>query len=192
MSDLNTLLEELTCGQDERAEQAVPALVACSEQALPELLELANAPTPETRWWALRTLAEIESPVAAQRLASALDDPSPEVRQCAALGLGQQPTGEATPRLLELLADPDRLLARLAGDALIATHQAAVPGLIEVLANGHPAARIEAARALAWISDPRAIGPLFEAWQEGSALLQHWAEEGLDRMGVGMQFFKPD
>lgn len=192
MPEFKDFLEALTCGQDERAEQAAQALVAFGEQALPELLKLASAPAAETRWWALRALAEIESPSAAQCLASALDDPNLEVRQCAALGLGQQPTGAAIPRLLELLADPDRLLARLAGDALIVAREAAVPGLIEILANGQPGARIEAARALALIGDQRAIGPLFEAWQEGSALLQHWAEEGLDRMGVGMQFFKPD
>lgn len=192
MSDLESLLNELACGRDERAEQAASALAALGEQALPGLLALAQDLDDDTRWWALRSLAEIESPGAAQQLAAALDDPNPEIRQCAAAGLARQPNPLATTRLLILLRDPDRLLARLAGDALIASGDNAVPGLIEVLASDQPAARIEAARALALIGDSRAIGPLFEAWQDGSTLVQHWAEQGLDRMGVGMQFFKPD
>jgi hypothetical protein len=64
--------------------------------------------------------------------------------------------------------------------------------LINTLEKGTPAAQIEAARSLALIGDPKAIPALFDAWQDGSSLIQYWIEEGFERMGVGMQFFNPD
>ena len=53
-------------------------------------------------------------------------------------------------------------------------------------------AQIEAARSLAMIEDKRAIPALFKAWSDGSPMVKHWAEEGFERMGVGMRFFIPD
>jgi HEAT repeat protein len=54
-----------------------------------------------------------------------------------------------------------------------------------------PHARREAARSLAAIGDPRAVPALYEVLEDDSALLVYWAEQGLERMGVGMAFFKP-
>jgi HEAT repeat protein len=125
-------------------------------------------------------------------------DPDAGVRQCAALGLRQQPDAQAVPSLVEALHDRDPLVARLAGEALAAAGEQAVPRLIEVLqhdsqalANAGPHARREAARALAAIGDPRAVPALYEVLDDDSALLVYWAEQGLERMGVGMAFFKP-
>jgi HEAT repeat protein len=189
---VQNLLSQLICGDDTRAEAAARNLAALGQAGLPALLALANDADAEKRWWALRTLAEIDARAAAVQLSSALSDPDPTVRQCAALGLNRQPNPAAIPALLTLLGDGDRLTARLAGDALIAAGSPAVPGLVEVLSEGTQSAQIEAARALALIGDPAAIGPLFQAWQGDSIIIQHWAEQGLDRMGVGMQFFKPE
>ena len=186
------LIAELTCGHDARAEAAAQALARLGPAYLPDLLRLAQHADADLRWWALRTLAEIEVPSAAAALTQALADSDPAVQQCAILGLGRQPTPDAIQPLLARLEVEDRLTARLAGDALIAAGEPAVAGLIEILAAGSQAAQIEAARALALIGDPAAIGPLFQAWQQGSTLIQHWAEQGLDRMGVGMRFFKPE
>ena len=44
-------------------------------------------------------------------------------------------------------------------------------------------------RALAEIGDPDAIGALFKVFQEEAGMMQHWAEQGLERMGIGMVFF---
>jgi HEAT repeat protein len=106
--------------------------------------------------------------------------------------LSEQPSEAAIPDLIALLEDEDHLLARLAGDALIALGSLALPQLIQTLESGHPAAQIEAARALALIGDINAIAALFAAWQGDSAMVQYWAEIGFEKMGVGMQFFAPD
>ncbi len=170
---------------------------AASPDAFLSLLESPNA---DLRWWAARTLGEIPHPRAFAALLEALNDSAAEVRQCAALGLRHHarrgleaaPAAQAVAALAPLLADEDRLLASLARDALAALGEHAVPALLETLEAGSPAARVEAMRALARIGDPRAIPAMFRALTEDdTALLQHWAEEGLEKMGVGMVFFRP-
>jgi HEAT repeat protein len=89
------------------------------------------------------------------------------------------------------MGSQDALLARLAANALACTGADAVPALLEVLEKGEQALRLEAARALAHIGDERSIPALFKALDEDSALMEYWANEGLERMGVGMVFFKP-
>jgi len=84
------------------------------------------------------------------------------------------------------------LLAHLAADALIAIGAAAVPNLLQTLKSDHSqAARLEAVRALARIGDQRSIPALFETLDKESALIEYWADEGLQRMGVGIILFKP-
>ncbi len=192
MPDLQPVIADLTSGDDQRAEAASLALADLGEAALPALLDISENPDPDVRWWAIRALAGVPHPQAASRLQSGLHDPDPAVRQCAALGLNKQPCAEAIPSLIRLLGDSDRLLARLTADALIALGSPAVPALQEMLANATPAARVEAARALALIADPVSIPTLFAAWEDGSALVQYWVEHGFENMGVGMQFFKPE
>ena len=192
MPDLKYLITNLTSGNDEVAEKSVAQLVALGESTLPAMFDLLDAADPDQRWWALRALAEIPHPEVPTRLRDALHDPDTAVRQCAALGLSGQPSAEAIPDLVVLLGDHDRLLARLAGDALISNGSEALSALVTTLESGSQPAKIEATRALALIGDKNAIPALFRAWQDGSTLVQHWAEIGFDRMGVGMQFFAPD
>jgi hypothetical protein len=192
MTNLQSLISNLTSGDDSVAEKTVEQIATLGEAALPALFALLDSADPDRRWWALRVLAVIPHPEIPPRLRKALHDPDAAVRQCAVLGLGQQASSEAIPELIALLDDGDRLLGRLAGDALIACGRTALPALSEALENGTQPAKIEAARALALIGEKDAISVLFKAWQTGSSLVQYWAEEGLDRMGVGMQFFSPD
>lgn len=166
-------------------------LAAKGSNSLPIIRELLQNSSVEIRWWTTRALAEIHDSQVTTLLLQALNDQASEVRQCAALGLRQQPDAEAITQLINTLSDPDRLLARLAGDALIATGEEAVPALIEVMQNGSQIARLEAVRALSEIGDSRAIPSLFNALDEDSVVLEHWAGEGLQKMGVGMVFFKP-
>ncbi len=91
-----------------------------------------------------------------------------------------------------MLADEDALTRRLAGDALVAIGSQIVPQLLDVMQNGEHVARLEATRALAKIGDECAIPALFEALDDGSALIEYWASEGLEKMGVGMVFYKPE
>lgn len=83
------------------------------------------------------------------------------------------------------------MTARLACNALIAIGSEAVPSLIEILRNGVSHARLQAARALAKIGDPRAIPALMEVLQTDSAISTYWAEQGLDKLGLSMVYFKP-
>jgi HEAT repeat protein len=188
---LLALLSELTSGEDERAEAAVPKLAALGAQVLPALGELLRSPNAGERWWAVRTLAEVSDPQVPGFLEQMLEDADAGVRQCAALALRQRPAPGAIPGLLKLMGGEDILASRLAGDALIAQGEAAVPALLEIMQNGPQAVRLEAVRALARIGDQRSIPALCAALDEDSALMDYWASEGLERMGVGMILINP-
>jgi HEAT repeat protein len=189
---LESLIIDLVSGDDALAEAAATEIGKLGAVALPSLQELLASSDADVRWWATRTLALIADPRASALLLEGLGDPNMAVRQCAALALKAQPTPEAIPALIAALDAPDRLLSRLAGDALVAVEEAAVPALIETLEKGDQLAQGEAARALALIGDTRAIPVMFAVWEHGSALVQHWIEEAFDRMGVGMTFFSPE
>jgi len=90
-------------------------------------------------------------------------------------------------RILAPLAEIPQLLR----DALIAVGPGATAELIDLIAGAGPAAKIEAVRALAGIQDQRSIPALYALLEDPSTLVQHWAEEALERMGVGMVYFKP-
>jgi HEAT repeat protein len=192
MDELAALVSELTCGDDSRSEAAVHKLAAYGLTALPALMELFSTESANTRWWATWALSEIQDPRVYPLLIRALHDPELEIRQAGALALRQQPNAGAIPDLIAALGENDPMLAILAGAALTAIGQEAVPELLKVMENGTQPARQVAARALAMIGDPRAVPSLFAALEEDSAIIEHWANEGLDRMGIGMKFLKPD
>ena len=191
---ISALLEELLCGDDQRAEQAALELSRQPRQALPDLYKLLESPDPDHRWWAIRAIAGCESSEQTTRsLVTALQDPSSDVRQAAALALCHRPDSQATPALLQTLSDPDPMVASLAGNALTLLKSAAVPALTQALeSEQNPAAKREIVRALAEIGDPAAIPALMKALQSDSALLQYWAEHGLEKMGLGMVYIKPN
>jgi len=189
--DQAILLNQLTSGDDQIAEAAALALADLGAPILPSLQALLHSPDPDARWWANRTLAELDSPQAISLLIESLKDSDIAVRQCAALALSHRPSHVAVKPLVAFLDNPDHLLARLVADALVACGASAVPDLLEVMQTGSQAARLGAIRALALIGDTRAIPVLFTALDEDSALIEYWADEGLQRMGVGMTFFKP-
>jgi len=188
---LGPLLLDLTSGDDEAAERAAKLLAALGEAALPALRDLLSATDEDSRWWALRALAENPAEGAATALRQALDDPSPAVRQAALLGLRLRPQAESIPALARRLEDDDSLCAAMAADALAAQGPQAVEALIEVLQSGSFAAQVQAARALAEIGDPRAVPAFFAAGEQGSSLLDYWISIGFEKMGVGTVYFKP-
>lgn len=198
MKTLENLLDDLTSGDEARAEGAVTPLVALGEDAVPALLDLTRSPDVDSRWWALRVLA-CSPHLQTGWLVPFLNDPAPEVRQCAALGLAGKPDGSAVEPLIRALSDEDSMVASLAANALVQTGNAAVPSLIETVkrrpepleGNGSQIQRVHALRALAEIRDHRAIPVMMNVMQEDSALLQHWAQEGLERLGLDMVYIKP-
>jgi HEAT repeat protein len=190
VSSLQDLLNDLTSGNEARAEEAVPSLIGLGEAAIPALLDLTRSADPDRRWWALRVLAQ--SPQAqAGWLIPFLSDPAREVRQCAALGLAIKPDEEAVQPLTQALSDQDSMVSSLAVNALVKIGKSAVPALIQVVKSGVQSARIHALRALAEIRDHRAIPIMMKVMEEDSVLLQHWAKEGLDRLGHDMVYIKP-
>ena len=190
MSSLPELLGDLISGNESRAENAVPALIELGEEAFPALRELTHSSEADHRWWSLRVLAQ--SPQAqTEWLLPFLSDPAREVRQCAALGLAIKPGESAVPPLVQALSDEDSMVSSLAVNALVKIGSPAVPALIDVVKSAPQSARIHALRALAEIRDHRAIPVMMKVMEEDSVLLQHWAKEGLDRLGLDMVYIKP-
>jgi HEAT repeat protein len=192
MEGLADTIDALSCGEDERAEEALTHLAVWGAEAVEPLKERFASPDADVRWWAVRGLAEVADPRVPELLVKALADPDKAVRWCAGAALRAHPSPQAIPALVVMLADPEALTRRLAGDALVAVGSPAVAQLLEVMKGGEGFTRLEAVRALAKIGDPQTIPALFEALDDGSALIEHWASEGLEKMGVGMMFFKPD
>lgn len=189
---LSSLIAELSQGDDVRALDAVHQLAAYGEQAIPPLAGLATHSDPDVRWWAIHALSELHCASVSPLLQAALRDPSMSVRACAAAGLRLNPDPAAIPDLIATLKVPNMLLARLTANALVAIGKPAVPALIALLENAPQLARVEAVRALAEIRDPRSIETFFRLLQDGdSPIVEHWAEEGLQRLGVGMTYFPP-
>jgi len=191
VSILDELLADLTSGNETRAENAVPGLVEIGEEAFPVLRELLNSKDADNRWWALRTLAQ--SPQArTEWLLPFLDDSAPEVRQAAALGLCSHPDETAVTPLIQALSDTDVMVSDLARNALIVIGKPAIPSLLEMSKEAPQRARINALRAVAEIGDYSAIPKLMEALEDDSVMMQHWAEEGLERLGLDMMYLKPE
>jgi HEAT repeat protein len=187
---MESLLSELISGDDERAERVIPALVQMGEAAIPPLLELTRSNDADIRWWAVRALAA--SPhTRTSDLLPFLRDPAPEVRAAAALALCAHPGEAAVQPLIRALADEDPLTAGLAGNALAKTGNPAVPGLLKVMEEAGNDVRILALRALSEIRDHRAIPVMMKCLNENeSALLQYWAKQGLERLGLDMVYIK--
>lgn len=189
---MESLLAELTSGDDERAEKAISALVELGEAALQPLLDLTRSEDADIRWWAIRALAS--SPHTQTRdLIPHLSDSTPEVRAAAALALCAHPGEEAVPALIKTLRDADSLTAGLAGNALVKIGAPSVASLLEVMNEAENGIRILALRALSEIRDHRAIPVMMKCLnnENESAVIQYWAVQGLERLGLDMVYIKP-
>lgn len=181
---------ELRSGDDERAEKAIPAILEMGADAIPSLLELTRSTDSDIRWWAIRALAA--SPHAQTGdLIPFLKDSSSEVRAAAALALSHHPAEEAISALTQALSDSDQLTAGLAANALVKIGKPAVTSLIESAKQGNLNVRILALRALSELRDHRAIPVMMQCSEDDSAVLQYWAQQGLERLGLDMVYIKP-
>ena len=187
---MHELLAELTSGDDTRAENSIPAIVDLGMAAIPTLLELTRAEEVDSRWWAVRALAA--SPhTRTENLIPLLSDSASEVRAAAALALCNHPDESAIPALINTLSDEDSLTAGLAGNALVKIGSPSVPSLLTVMSEAPTSIRIIVLRALSEIRDHRAIPVMMKSLSEESAVLQYWAQEGLERLGLDMVYGKP-
>jgi HEAT repeat protein len=190
MSEISSLIKDLTSGNDDLALESVKQLIIVKDEALPHLLSLRNSNVLDDRWWAYCALGQIPK-ADVEWFIPGLHDTSAEVRESAAMALSHNPDPSAIHELILALNDEDRMVASLAGHALSNIGNDAVPELILVVENGSPAARIDAARALATIQDPHSIPVLMSALGNGSELVKFWAEQGLENMGAEMVYFRP-
>ena len=191
-SDLNSLLEALTSGDDDRAEEAALALGQLGEAALPALRELLSSSDIDCRWWVTRALGEIDSALAIALLIDRCSDPDRDVRACAiyALGTFGEKSADAIPILLRCLADSSVYIGGLAADALARIGSAATPDLIDLLKKGAPPVRSRAARALAQIADPASIPALIAALEDENPIVEYYADLALHKLGVGTVLLK--
>jgi HEAT repeat protein len=191
VEEIESLIADLISGDDQIAESALPHLARMGDVALEQLFQLLKSSEADHRWWAVRSLSLFNSSSVSHRLASALSDPDPSVKYCAALSLRHCPSPQAIPSLIDCLECPDRLLARLAGDALTAIGEEAIPALAQIIRSPNPASRGEAARALAKMDNPAVIPILYSVGEDPSAIVQYWLDEAFERLGLGMVYFKP-
>ena len=188
---LHELSLAIASEDDERAEAAALAVGRLGDQALPGLREMLNSPQRDRRWWAARALAAVATPAAVAALIPVLRDPDSDVRACAVVGLVQTRAEAAIEPLVERLSDPSAYVARLVADGLAQFGPPAAAPLIAALQEGDQVARAGAARALCAIQPQEAIPALYAALSDPSAVVTYYAEEALEKMGVGMVYFRP-
>ena len=192
MSDAFKLfLESIAAGDDARTEEAAQALGALGDAVLPSLREMLTNADVDRRWWATRALAVVGTLAARELLIATLDDPDRDVRACAAHGLGELGAEEGVAGLVHRLADSSPLVCRVAADSLARIGPPAVSALIDALQVEDTLTRIGAARALSHIQPQEAIPALFAALDDPSATVTYYANEALERMGVGLVLFRP-
>ena len=188
---LQLFLEAIAASDDDRAEEAALALGREGDAVLPPLRGLLADTDSDRRWWAARALAAVGTRAARGLLVATLDDSDPYVRACVAQGLGELRAREAIDDLVRRLADPSPLVSRIAADSLARIGPPAAPALIAALQEGKVTVRAGAARALSIVQPQEAVPALCAALDDPSAIVTYYAEEALERMGVGMVFFQP-
>lgn len=192
MPEIEDWLNKLQSIDSDQALFAASHLPEDSDRVLEALSHLLIDDDSNLRWLATRSLSELDADKAGDLLISALHDNDSSVQHCAAIGLRETPHSPAINSLVSHLGQEDHLLSRLCGDALIAHGEQATSALLAILqTTKNDSAKVETARALALIADPQSITALFGLLNSDSALLVHWAETGLDKMGIGMHFFEP-
>jgi HEAT repeat protein len=188
--NLQDLLNELISGDDDRAEKVIPLITDRGIAALPALLELTRSQSEDQRWWAVRAMAA--SPhTRTEDLLPLLSDSAPQVRAATALAISLHPDQTAVSALIRALADEDPMTAGLAGNALVKIGSSAVENLLAAWDDAPSNVRILVLRTLAEIRDHRAIPLLMKSMNEESAVLQYWAQAGLERLGLDMVYIKP-
>ena len=189
---IEQLLDRLNGSDDGDCEASAVALGIMGETALPQLKALLVDGTPDARFWAVRALWVMDTPAAIQTMVGVLDDPDEMVRSGAALALGELKAEIAVERLARLMHEEQGSAGDHAADALSKIGKPAARVLFETLDDTRALVRIRAARALVPIKSHDAIPAIFQALDDDSYLVRHYAQEALSRMGIGqMVYFRP-
>ncbi|MGD8968797.1 MAG: HEAT repeat domain-containing protein [Anaerolineae bacterium] len=188
---LQAFLDAVAAGDDVQTEESAIALSEMEDEAIPALRDALADLDPGRRWWAVRALAAVGTDAAIRLLITALEDVDADVRACAVVALAKLKPEEAIEPLVARLSDRSAYVGRLTADGLAQFGQPAVNALIGALEDGDTAARAGAARALTAIQPEEAIPALYRALDDPSALVSYYADEALERMGVGIVLFRP-
>jgi len=187
---MNNLIEAILSGDDAQAERVLPAIAAYGDIAVSALAQKMAGADADARWWTARTLATIPTPQSASLLIQMMDDHDADVRACAAMALGELRVAEGADALIAHLAESAHV-AEVCTAALSRLGTAAVSALVRALQVGDSPTRIYAAKALVPIESHEAIPALIHALDDDNAIVTHYAEDALLRMGVGMVLLKP-
>ena len=191
MASLDDLFADLISEDEDRAEAASCELAEFGESVQLTLKSLLQSPIVDQRWWAIRVLAQMTEPPEIW-MVGALDDPAYEVREAAALALTSHPSDNAIPGLIRALNDLEGLVGILAMKALTVIGKPAIPALLAAYQGAQPKVMIQIMRSLAEIHDHRAIPLMLKAADDDSAMVNYWAKEGLEKLGLNMVYINPE
>ena len=183
------LIERFLRQDEATCETEAIALGQAGQAGLTQLRALLASAVEDVRFWAVRGLAANTSPQAVALLIDTLQDQSEMVQSGAAWALGELKAETAIEALANLLTSDPSATGNHAADALGKIGQVAVPTLIEALDHKKAWVRVRAAKALVPIQDRRSIGPLFQALEDESYMVCHYAEIALTNMGVGQMVY---
>lgn len=189
---LEQVLNQLNGSDDGNCEASAVALGKMGEAVLPHLRDLLVNGRVDARFWAVRALWVMDTSAATQIMVGVLDDPDEMVRSGAALALGELKAEVAIERLARLMREEKGSTGDHAADALSKIGRPAARVLFESLDDARAWVRIRAARAFVPVESHDAISALFQALDDDSYLVRHYAQEALSRMGIGqMVYFRP-
>lgn len=183
--DVEHWIQMLINGDEDTREEAAYALGRFGEASVVLLLELLDHDNTDVRCWTIWALAQTGSRQGIPPLVAALDDSDCDVRISATMALGELRAVEAAPALVAQLESWNGLLSRCAADALEKIGEKAVPSLVKALEHPKSQVRVWATRALGRIGSQEAVESLCQAYlYDESYLVQHYAEEALQEMGL--------
>jgi HEAT repeat protein len=172
----------------ERAEGALKARAARSLGMMGErlatraLLPLLNDDDPSIRTQAVRALGLLAVPQTRDRIFQQLLDTDETVRFAAGTALGMLGDGRTVPFLLQAISEGDKLVQREAEAAMKKLGANALTALVQLLRDGKPPYRAEAARRLGSLRDVRAVRYLIPSLIEEDCGMQ--ASAALLRIGT--------
>lgn len=192
MVEENKLFDRFKSKDDSACEAEAIALGQQGETGLQNLKQLLTTDDTDLRFWAVRGLWANGSPEAVVLLIETLDDKEEMVRSGAALALGELKAEASVDALARLLAGDTATAGDHAADALAKIGSQSASVLIEAMSHQDAQIRRRAAKALIPVESREAIRVLFEALEDESYMVRHYAELALARMGVGqMVYFQP-
>jgi Uri superfamily endonuclease len=151
---------------------------------VPTLRPLLADTDEDLRWWTVQVLLATGRAQAASLLVHMLSDRDDAVRGSAVLALGLMGSVEAVEALANLMDDDSGWLRQLAALGLALIGEPAVPVLQEALQSTEEGLRVRASYALSRIRSPTATGSLLRALNDPNYVVNAYAQEALERMGL--------